>query len=151
MFDRSYVKGILPSRLQNYMAQAEADLKVTEVNLKDKTLLRSSIGAKWCRYSFEEERYKKKIEKDIDDLRETIKQKIFEQKKNAIVNGTVSDKLMEAQAEKILITTQEYKDLKAELKEQEDIIRLIMEIQKLVSQFSFDINNINSTLKLEQC
>lgn len=152
MFDRSYVKNILPTRLQNYMAQAEADLKVTEVNLKDKTLLRSSLGAKWCRYSFQEERYKKKIEQEMDSLREQIKQKLYEQKKQAISNNSPSvDKLMEAQAEKLFITTDEYKKLKAELKEQEDIIRLIMEIQKLISQFSFDINNINSTLKLEQC
>lgn len=149
MFDRSYVKGILPKRLQAYMQQAEADLKITEMNLKDKTLARSSLGAKWCRYSFEEERYKKKIEKDIDDLREQIKQKIFEQKKNAIVNSTVSDKLMEAQAEKILITTQEYKDLKAALKEQEDIVRLIIEIQKQISMFGYDLKTAVDVIKLE--
>lgn len=149
MFDRSYVKDILPTRLQNYMAQAESDLKVTEMNLKDKTLARSSLGAKWCRYSFQEERYKKKIEQDIDDLREQIKQKIFEQKKNAIVNSTVSDKLMEAQAEKILITTQEYKDLKAALKEQEDIVRLIIEIQKQISMFGYDLKTAVDVIKLE--
>lgn len=149
MFDRSYAKGILPKRLQAYMQQAEADLKITEMNLKDKTLSRSSLGAKWCRYSFQEERYKKKIEKDIDDLREQIKQKIFEQKKNAIVNSTVSDKLMEAQAEKILITTQEYKDLKAALKEQEDIVRLIIEIQKQISMFGYDLKTAVDVIKLE--
>lgn len=149
MFDRSYAKGILPKRLQAYMQQAEADLKITEMNLKDKTLSRSSLGAKWCRYSFQEERYKKKIEQDIDDLREQIKQKIFEQKKNAIVNSTVSDKLMEAQAEKILITTQEYKDLKAALKEQEDIVRLIIEIQKQISMFGYDLKTAVDVIKLE--
>lgn len=149
MFDRSYVKGILPQRLQAYMQEAEQDLKITEMNLKDKTLSRSSLGAKWCRYSFEEEKYKKKIEKDIDDLREQIKQKIFEQKKNAIINSTVSDKLMEAQAEKILITTQEYKDLKAALKEQEDIVRLIIEIQKQISMFGYDLKTAVDVIKLE--
>lgn len=131
------------------MQEAEQDLKITEMNLKDKTLSRSSLGAKWCRYSFEEEKYKKKIEKDIDDLREQIKQKIFEQKKNAIVNSTVSDKLMEAQAEKILITTQEYKDLKAALKEQEDIVRLIIEIQKQISMFGYDLKTAVDVIKLE--
>lgn len=131
------------------MQEAEQDLKITEMNLKDKTLSRSSLGAKWCRYSFEEEKYKKKIEKDIDDLREQIKQKIFEQKKNAIINSTVSDKLMEAQAEKILITTQEYKDLKAALKEQEDIVRLIIEIQKQISMFGYDLKTAVDVIKLE--
>ena len=58
---------------------------------------------------------------------------------------------MDIQAEKILITTDEWKTLQATIKEQEDIIRLILEVQKLISQFSFDINNINSVIKLEQC
>ena len=151
MFDRSYVKGILPQRLQAYMQQAEADLKVTEMNLKDKTLSRSSLGAKWCRYSFQEERYKKKIEEKIEDLREQVKQKLFEKKKQAIVDGSSSDKLMDIQAEKLLITTDEYKALKAELREQEDIIRLILEIQKQISQFSYDLNNVKEIIKLEQC
>lgn len=152
MFDRSYVKGILPTRLQNYMAQAENDLKVTEINLKDKTLARSSLGAKWCRYSFEEERYKKKLHEKEDELREQVKKKLYESKKVAITNASPSaDKLMDIQAEKILVTTDEWKTLQATIKEQEDIIRLILEVQKLISQFSFDINNINSVIKLEQC
>lgn len=150
MFDRSYVKGILPKRLQAYMQQAEADLKITEMNLKDKTLSRSSLGAKWCRYSFEEEKYKKKIEQDIEDLREQIKQKLYEQKKQAITSGNASiDKLMDVQAEKILITTDEYKELKAALKEQEDIVRLIIEIQKQISMFGYDLKTAVDVIKLE--
>lgn len=150
MFDRSYVKGILPKRLEAYMQEAENDLKITEINLKDKTLARSSLGAKWCRYSFEEEKYKKKIEQDIDDLREQVKQKLYEQKKQAISNNNPSvDKLMEVQAEKILITTQEYKDLKAALKEQEDIVRLILEIQKQISMFGYDLKTAVDVIKLE--
>lgn len=152
MFDRSYVKGILPKRLEAYMQQAEADLKVTEMNLKDKTLSRSSLGAKWCRYSFQEERYKKKLLEREDQLREQIKKKLYEQKKQAITNNNPSvDKLMDVQAEKLLITTDEYKELKATLKEQEDIIRLILEIQKQIAQFSYDLNNVKEIIKLEQC
>lgn len=150
MFDRSYVKDILPTRLQNYMQQAENDLKVTEINLKDKTLTRSSLGAKWCRYSFEEERYKKKLEQKIDDLREQVKQKLYEQKKQAISTANPSvDKLMDVQAEKLLITTDEYRELKTAIKEQEDIIRLIMEIQKQILQMSYDLTNIKEIIKLE--
>ena len=150
MFDRSYAKGILPKRLQAYMQQAEADLKITEMNLKDKTLSRSSLGAKWCRYSFEEERYKKKIEQEIDSLREQVKQKLYNQKKQAISNNNPSvDKIMGVQAEKILITTDEYKELKAALKEQEDIIRLILEIQKQVSMFGYDLKTAVDVIKLE--
>ena len=84
-------------------------------------------------------------------MREQVKQKLFEKKKQAIVDGSSSDKLMDIQAEKLLITTDEYKALKAELREQEDIIRLILEIQKQISQFSYDLNNVKEIIKLEQC
>lgn len=149
MFDRSYVKGILPQRLEAYMQEAEQDLKVTEINLKDKTLSRSALGAKWCRYSFEEERFKKKLLDSLDDLREEIKQKLFEQKKIAITSNQANDKLINLQVEKYLVNTTEYKELQDKIKEQEDIIRLIMEIQKQVSMFGYDLTNIKEIIKLE--
>ena len=48
--DRSHVKDILPKRLNEYMLEAESDLKLTEMNIKEKCLLRSSYAAKWLRY-----------------------------------------------------------------------------------------------------
>ena len=150
MFDRSYVKGILPNRLESYMQEAENDLKITEMNLKDKTLSRSSLGAKWCRYSFEEEKFKKKLLSSVDDLRDEIRQKLFEQKKIAIAsNNPAQDKLVDIQVEKYLVNTVEYKELQDKIKQQEDIIRLIMEIQKHVSLCGYDLTTAVDVIKLE--
>ena len=56
--DRTHVANILPKRLNDYMKEAEEDLKLTEMNLKEKCLLRSTYAAKWLRYGYEETAYK---------------------------------------------------------------------------------------------
>jgi len=85
--DRSHVNGILSKRLDDYMVEASNDLSLTEMNIHEKSLLRSSYGAKWCRYSFEEEKYLKKLQSKIDELKEEVKKKLFERKKIAIENA----------------------------------------------------------------
>lgn len=151
--DRSHVKGILPQRLEDYMREAQNDLKVDQINIKDKVLLRSSLGAKWCRYSFEEQRYKKKILDQIDKLREQFKQKIFNQKKTALINNNINnnaiDKLISLDAQKLLINDVTYKKWKQALNMQEDILRLINEIQKQISMLSYDLMNCKQILKME--
>ena len=44
--DRSHVDNILPQRLNDYMKEFEDDMNLTEVNIHDKTLMRSRIGCK---------------------------------------------------------------------------------------------------------
>lgn len=149
--DRSHVANILPKRLNEYMLEAEADLKLTEMNIKEKCLLRSSYAAKWLRYGYEETAYKKTISNQIDVLRDKIKQKIYQQKQNGIVNqSTALDKLISLDVEKELVNDPQYKKLKLALAAQEDIIRLITEIQKIISSFGYDLANSRGILQLEQ-
>lgn len=148
--DRTYLQGILNKRLENYMDEASNDLKLTEMNIKEKSLLRSSLGAKWCRYKFEEEKYIKVLKNNIELLREEIKKKLYEKQNLSIANAdTNRQRLINMDAEKILIKTQEYQKYKQEIDNQEDIIRLIDETQKLISQFGYDIKNALEVIKLE--
>lgn len=149
--DRSHVANILPKRLNEYMLEAESDLKLTEMNIKEKCLLRSSYAAKWLRYGYEETAYKKTISKQIDLLKDNIKQRIYQQKQNGIVNqSTALDKLISLDVEKELVNDPQYKKLKLALAAQEDIIRLITEIQKIISSFGYDLANSRGILQLEQ-
>ena len=149
--DRSHVANILPKRLNEYMLEAESDLKLTEMNIKEKCLLRSSYAAKWLRYGYEETAYKKTISKQIDILKDNIKQRIYQQKQNGIVNqSTALDKLISLDVEKELVNDPQYKKLKLALAAQEDIIRLITEIQKIISSFGYDLANSRGILQLEQ-
>lgn len=149
--DRTHVANILPKRLNDYMKEAEEDLKLTEMNLKEKCLLRSTYAAKWLRYGYEETAYKKSIQNQIDVLKEQIKTSIFQQKQSAILNqSSAAEKLISLETEKALLNDPTYKKLKQALMSQEDIIRLIMEIQKIISSYGYDIANSRGILQLEQ-
>jgi hypothetical protein len=149
--DRSHVDDILPKRLNEYMKEAEEDLKLNELNLKEKCLLRSTYAAKWLRYGYEETAYKKTINAQIDVLKEQIKNRIFKQKQNAVLQqSTAADKLISIETERELLNDPTYKKLKQALVIQEDIIRLIMEVQKIIGSFGYDIANSRGVLQLEQ-
>lgn len=149
--NRNHVQNILPKRLNEYMLEAEEDLKLNEQNLREKAMLRSSLAAKWLRYGYEETAFKKNIANQIEQLREALKTKIFVTKNQAITNQSAAvDKLINLDVERELQNSADYKKLKAALASQEDIIRLIMEVQKIIAQFGYDINNSKSVVQLEQ-
>jgi anion-transporting ArsA/GET3 family ATPase len=149
MFDRSHVDDILPSKLEEYMKEFEEDMKLNDGNIHEKTLLRSSIAAKWCRFGYEEERYKKKILESLDELREKISQKLYEKKKTEIINQTMKDNMIKIEAEKLIKSTSQYQKISEDLKMQDEIIRFIMEAKQIISQFGFDLKNAIEILKLE--
>ena len=149
--NRDHVEGILAKRIEEYMREAEADLKLREEDLKEKAMLRSSLAAKWLRYAYEENAYKNTLLNQIDKIRESIKQKLYEAKKHGIENqSTALDKLILLDTEKLLVQDINYKKLKCALATQEDIIRLINEIQKIISAFGYDIANARGVIQLEQ-
>lgn len=149
MFDRSHVENILPERLEKYMREFEQDMKFDERNIHEKTLERSSIAAKWCRFGYEEERYKKKILESIEKLKEQIAEKLYEKKKSEIVSQTIKDNMIKIEVEKLVKKSSQYLKIQEELKNQEDIIRFIMDARQIISQFGFDLKNAIDILKLE--
>ena len=149
MFDRSHVENILPDKLENYMKEFEDDMKLSEQNIHEKSLLRPSIAAKWCRFGYEEEKYKSKILESIETLRDNVSKKLYEKKKNDIVNQTINEKMIKLEAEKLIKSSTQYQQIAEELKKQEDIIRFIMEAKQIISQFGFDLKNAIEVLKIE--
>ncbi len=148
--DRTHIQNILSKRLEEYMLDASNDLKLTEMNIKEKSLTRASLAAKWCRYAFEEQKYKKLILDNIEKIKNEIKKKLYEKRNIAIENAEPNvQRLINIDAEKLIVKTKEYKQYKEELDNQEDILRLIEETQKIISQFGFDIKNALEVLKLE--
>ena len=147
--DRSYAKDILPIRLEKFMQEFEEDMKVTEVNIHDKTLLKPAIAAKWARYQYEEERYKKKITESLDDLKKQIQDALFEKKKNLIMNQTATTAMINIEVDKQLKKTSKYQEIKQQIDDQEELIRFITEARQIISQFGFDLKNSIDVLKLE--
>lgn len=148
--NREHVQNILEKRLEEYMLEASNDLTLNEKNITEKALLRSSLGAKWCRYAFEEQKYKKLLTNNIEKLKQEIKKKLYEKRNLAIENADPNvQRLINIDVEKIIVKTPEYKKYKEELENQDDILRLIEETQRLIGQFGFDIKNAIEILKLE--
>ena len=149
MFDRSHVENILNEKLESYIKEFESDMKFDERNIHEKTLERSSIAAKWCRFSYEEEKYKKKILESVEKLKEQIAEKLYEKKKSEIVSQTIKDNMIKIEVEKLVKKSSQYLKIQEELKNQEDIIRFIMDARQIISQFGFDLKNAIDILKLE--
>ena len=147
--DRSHVENILPQRLDDYMKEFEEDMKLSEINIHDKTLARSGIAAKWARYSYEEERYKKKILERIDELKDLLTQKLYEKKKDDIINQRTTDMKIKIEVESLLKKSTQYAKIKEELENQDDIIRFLIEAKQIIGSFGFDIKNAIEVLKLE--
>jgi len=147
--DRSHVENILPKRLEDYMKEFEEDMKLSEINIHDKTLARSGIAAKWARYSYEEERYKKKILEKIEKLKEVLTQKLYEKRKDDIINQRSTDMKIKIEVESLLKKSSQYLQIKEELEDQDDIIRFLIEAKQIISSFGFDIKNAIEVLKLE--
>ena len=148
--DRSHVENILSKRLEDYMNEASSDLHLEESNIKEKSMLRSSLGAKWCRYRYEEQKYLKLLEKNLEDLKEEVKKKLYEKQKIAMSEADANmQRMINIKAEQLVTKSIEYQNIKDKIDQQEDILRLIEETQHLISQFGYDIKNALEVLKLE--
>lgn len=148
-FDRSYADDILPEKLNNYIKEFENDIKISEANIREKAMLKSSIAAKWARYYYEEEKFKNKIENSITDLKNQIAEKLFEKKKASIKEFSAAETMLKIEAEKVFKQTSQYQAIKQQLDVQEDVLRFITEAKQMISAFGFDIKNAIDILKLE--
>ena len=111
--DRSHVENILSKRLEDYMNEASSDLHLEESNIKEKSMLRSSLGAKWCRYRYEEQKYLKLLEKNIEDLKEEVKKKLYEKQKIAMSEADANmQRMINIKAEQLVTKSIEYQNIK---------------------------------------
>lgn len=147
--ENSNNESLLPSKLERYMKEFQDDMLLNEGNIHEKTLSRSSIAAKWARYSYEEERYKKEVLQKIDTLKESLMQKLYEKKKDDLINQRVSEMKIKMDVEKLMKNSSQYLKIKEELENQDDVIRFMIEAKQIISSFSFDIKNAIEILKLE--
>ena len=147
--DRSYVAGILSDRLEGFMLELQRDVKITETNIHEKVLERPGLAAKWGRYSYEEERYLKKLKDAAEKYQQVIVQKLYGSKKQAITSGTGADIIINKQAKDLLKSDDKYLKLMTEIENQEEIIRFIGEAKQIMYSFGYDCKNAIEVMKLE--
>ncbi len=148
-FDRSYAKDLLPSKLDNYMKEFDADVSLNEINIHEKAMLRPSIAAKWCRYEYEEKKFKDKMSEAVEKLKADAKKALFEKKKSLVESTMMNESMINIEAERIIKQSSAYLKIKDSLAAQEEILRFIAEAKQIIAQFGFDLKNAIEVLKLE--
>lgn len=125
--------------LQRYIKELEDDVKLTEYNLREKSLLCSSNWAKWLSYLF--------LEKENMQRIADAKQKILK-KKTATVKSTDSILRMKSE-EKISENDETVKKLNLLSKQTQDKIDYIERALNILQNFGYQIKNVHDVLKLQ--
>ena len=125
--------------LQKYIKELEDDVKLTEYNLREKSLLCSSNWAKWLSYLF--------LEKENMQRIANAKQKILK-KKTAAVKSADSVLRMKSE-EKISENDETVKKLNLLSKQTQDKIDYIERALNILQNFGYQIKNVHDVLKLQ--
>lgn len=125
--------------LMNYINELNADVKLSEYNLREKSLLCSSIWAKWISYLFLE---KENLQRILD-----AKQKILQ---NKAAKSKTQDSILKMKSEEKLVENDEnIKKLNVLFKNTQDCIDYIERALNILNSFGFNIKNAIETLKLQ--
>jgi len=125
--------------LQRYIKELEDDVKLTEYNLREKSLLCSSNWAKWLSYLF--------LEKENMQRIADAKQKILK-KKTAAVKSNDSVLRMKSE-EKISENDETVKKLNLLSKQTQDKIDYIERALNILQNFGYQVKNVTDVLKLQ--
>ena len=124
--------------LSNYIKEFNQDIKLNISNLREKSLLSSSIWGKWISYLF--------LERDNLQRIADAKQKILKSK----TSNKIQDSLLKLKSEDSIINNDEnIQKLNALQKNTQDCIDYIERILNVLNSFGFSIKNAIEALKLE--
>lgn len=124
--------------LTNYMKELQDDVRLSTYNLREKSLMCSSLWAKWISYLY--------LEKDNLQRIADMKQKIL---KTQMQNNKVQDSVLRLKSEEKLTETNEnLKKLNILSKQTQDNIDFIEHALNIFQQFGYNIKNVYEILKL---
>lgn len=125
--------------LENYIYEFEDDVKVTEFNLREKSLTCSSIWAKWLSYLH--------LEKETIQRIAQAKKKILSSRMKDVKS---SDSILRMKSEdKIIENDETMKKLALLSKQTQDRIDYIERALGILSNFGYQLRNITEVYKLQ--
>lgn len=125
--------------LNDYIKELEADVKLSEYNLREKSLLCSSIWAKWISYLFLE---RENLQRIVDAKHKIIQKKMSSSK--------LQDSVLKMKSEdKIAENDDNIKKLNILFKNTQDCIDYIERSLNILNSFGFNIKNAIDALKLQ--
>lgn len=127
----------LSDKLLHYHAEAEEDLKLSELNIKEKSLASSGLKIKWLKTLFAER-------KNLSALRALKIQRTEEYVKNhGVPGGNRLQTKLEAEA------TAEIKKITETISEYEEIVDYLENVLKIFMVWGYDIKNAVNILDIE--
>ena len=125
--------------LANYIKELSEDVKLTEYNLREKSLMCSSIWAKWLSYLY--------LEKENLQRISEAKKKILAKK---MATSKASDSILRMKSEdKIVENDETMKKLATLAKQTQDCIDYIERALGILANFGFSIKNCVDVFKLQ--
>lgn len=125
--------------MANYIKEFADDVKLSEFNLREKSLTCSSIWAKWISYLFLE---RENLHRIVE-----AKQKIL---KNKLASSKMQDSVLKMKSEeKIAENDENIKKLNVLFTNTQDCIDYIERSLNILSNFGFSIKNSIEALKLQ--
>lgn len=139
MFDENLKINIKENDLLNqYIKELSEDVKLTQYNLREKSLMSSSIWAKWLAYLYKE---KENLQRISD-----IKQKVIHQKMQSIKQN---DSILRLKSEdKLNETDDTVKKLNSLSKKTQTNIDYIERALNILQNFGFSIKNSIEVFKM---
>ena len=125
--------------LANYIKELSEDVKLTEYNLREKSLTCSSIWAKWLSYLH--------LEKENLQRISDAKKKILAKK---MASTKTTDSILKMKSEdKIIESDETMKKLAILSKQTQDSIDYIERALGILANFGFNIKNVTEVFKLQ--
>jgi hypothetical protein len=128
---------ILPERVKEFASEFNDDLKLNDMNLKEKTLLCSTIKCKWSQINYEECHLLKKMESTKSTLIETY------------VSQFGKPGIPKFRTEQEAKLDDKISRLDRAIEEQKDITRFLDSVMKIVLGFGYDIKSAVDMTKME--
>lgn len=126
--------------LQNYIQELEKDVKLDLANLREKSLMCSSIWAKWLSYLYQEKETAERIQ--------NAKSKILKSKlKDTSSKDTVSVLRLKTE-DKLSENDEKIQKLNSLAKQTADNIDYIERALTILQSFGFNIKNVTDILRL---
>lgn len=126
----------LPERLNNYINEFDDDVKLNLTNVKDKSLMITSIQSKWIRYYFTEKTLNQKLKDAKVEYSKQFANKVDFKQTPSIFNqkSDVDIKLTK---------------LNNEIRTSEMCLDFIEKSMAVLDKFNFQVKNIIDLVKLE--
>jgi len=128
---------ILPKRVQELAEELKSDLKVTEFNIKEKTLITPALKTKWLMLHLSEEKTLNRLKDEKDRL---VEEYISKHGKPEVARFRTDKEAKDSES----VAT-----IEKAIKNQTEIVRFCFEAREIMKSFGYDLKNAVDIIKME--